>query len=518
MTGSPETPISQPAEGHARRLASGSAAQQVSQVSGLLAMFVILTVLARRLSLTELGLYGTLSSLAGYLLVTQNAIAGAAVKTMSAALEERERDFAFSTALALYVAAGLITGLVVAVIGGAVTIGFDLSPSLERQGLLGSALVGLVTAVGFPATVYRDAMRASQLFGLVAMLEVAALITYGSLVLGLTFADAPLAAIIAASGTIPLLSGAFCFVVVKVTRLPYAFTPRRVDRKHARELLGLAGFLGLTELAAVVVYALDRVILGLFRSAATVAIYEGPVRVHNLIRALNGALSVTVLPTASSLAASGDDRRLRELVIRGSRYTLALMVPLTVTAMVLGGDILAVWLGERFREGAGALAILCGYWLVTAALAVFGPMLVALGRAPTLARYAWAVAIMNLTLSLALTPWLGIYGVSLGTTIPYLIIFPFSLRLSLSLVPVRLADIVREAWLPAYSLGLALAGLLGAAVLTLDLEHVVPLAAVAFTGLAAYWGAYYVLWLQPDERVLARDVALGPFRRKRRTP
>lgn len=485
----------------------------MSQVTGLLAMLVILTVLARRLSLTELGVYGIVSSLAGYLLVIQNAIAGAALKSMSAALSDEDRAGAFSTAVALYVAAGATTGVVVALIGSGVTLGLDLSPGLQRQGVIGAALIGVVTAVGFPATAYRDAMRASQLFARTAALEIVGLIAYACLVLGLVFAEAPLSVVIAASGTIPLLAGALCLTAVKVARLPYAFSPARIDRAHAREMLRLGGYLGVTELAAVVIYALDRVILGLFRSAATVGLYEGPVRVHNLIRAVNGALSVTVLPTASSYVAGGDDRRLRELVVRGSRYTLALIVPLTVTAMVLGGDILAVWLGDEFREGGAALAILVSYWLVNASLGVIGPLLVAVGRARKVAQYAWAVALMNLVLSLALTPSLGLVGVTLGTTIPYLIVYPVVLRLALSIVPVRVSELARESWLPAYSLGIVLAALLSVAQLTLDLGRLVPLAAVALTALAAYWTAYFVLWMRPDERRLVRDVARGPFRR-----
>ena len=43
------------ASGQARLLASGSLVQQAAQVTGLVAMFVIVAVLARRLSLSELG-------------------------------------------------------------------------------------------------------------------------------------------------------------------------------------------------------------------------------------------------------------------------------------------------------------------------------------------------------------------------------------------------------------------------------------------------------------------------------
>src|SRR2546423_9644157 len=86
MERQPEPP---PPRGHARRLASGSLAQQASQVSGLLSMLVLVTVLARRLQVAEFGVYGVLSSLAGYLLVIQNARAGAAGRGLAGARAPR---------------------------------------------------------------------------------------------------------------------------------------------------------------------------------------------------------------------------------------------------------------------------------------------------------------------------------------------------------------------------------------------------------------------------------------------
>jgi O-antigen/teichoic acid export membrane protein len=48
------------------------------------------------------------------------------------------------------------------------------------------------------------------------------------------------------------------------------------------------------------------------------------------------------VPTASRYVPAGDQRRLRELVVRGTRYTLALFVPLCVTLMALAEPILEV--------------------------------------------------------------------------------------------------------------------------------------------------------------------------------
>ena len=121
--------------------------------------------------------------------------------------------------------------------------------------------------------------------------------------LGVTFAGAPLSAIIAVSGTIPLLAGIGCAIAARARRLPFSFRRSAVSRERMRELGSLAGYVSLTEAAGTLIYALDRAILGLFKSAATVGLYEGPVRAHNLLRALNAATTVTVLPTASRYVA-----------------------------------------------------------------------------------------------------------------------------------------------------------------------------------------------------------------------
>ena len=60
----------------------------------------------------------------------------------------------------------------------------------------------------------------------------------------------------------------------------------------------------------------------------------------------------------------------RELAVRGTRYTLALVVPLCVTLMTLAEPILEVWLGDRYGDGGAALAILVSYWLLYGGLVV----------------------------------------------------------------------------------------------------------------------------------------------------
>ena len=492
-------------------MAGGSLLQQIAQVSGLLVLLVVVTVLARRLTPAELGTYGLMATLAVYLLILKTSVGNAAVRAMTAARSDSERVATFSTSAVLYAVTGLATGVLIAAVGFGVATAV-LDGELERQARLGAAALGAITAAGLAVTINLDAIRASLLLSRSAGNEIAALVVFAALMLGLVGADADLWLLIAGNGSIPLISGTINALSRMRLDLPWRLHLGSVTRRRAADFLPAAGPLLVIEVSILVIYGLDRIVLGAFGSAATVGLYEGPIRAHNVFYALNQAVGVTALPTASSYIAAGDASRLEALAVRGSRYTLAVAVPLAVTAMVLAGPALEVWLGERYREGGTALAILVSYWLLMGQLAVTPSFLVGAGRARHVAWTIASVAALNLVVTLALTPSLGLEGPALGTAISYLAGFPFLLRLSLDVTGVRLRDLVREAWVPAYFLGGALAALLVAARALFELDSPAPLLAALGGGPLLYWLAYATVVLRPGERALARDVL------RRRTP
>jgi O-antigen/teichoic acid export membrane protein len=310
--------------------------------------------------------------------------------------------------------------------------------------------------------------------------------------------------VIALSGTMPLFSGVLSAFVVHQARLSARLVRHGVTRKRAMEILPTAGWLLVVELSNLVMYASSRVVLGAYRSPAAVGQFEGPVRAHNLLYALGGALAVPVVPTASRYAAAGDRERLRALAVRGTRYTLALVVPLCVTLMTLAEPILEVWLGKRYGEGAAAMAILVSYWLLYGGLIVTPGFLVGAGRAPQLGRVFAGAAVLNIALALLLTPELGLEGPALATAIPFLLAFPILVRIGMDASGARLGELARRAWLPAYSLGALLAALLVGARLALEPDSLPEVVALAAGGVLAYWATFYALVLEPSERKLLK--------------
>jgi O-antigen/teichoic acid export membrane protein len=490
--------------GEARLVASGALLQQIAQASGLLALLVIVTLLARRLEVAELGAYGLVASLAGYLLVLRNSVASAAVRAMAGAPEGEERASVFVVAQRLYALVGVATGLLIA--GAAVLIaGVVLDGTLASDARAGGIGLGVVSAVGIFASIQLDRLRAERMFAAAAGAEIAAVAIYLVLMVTLILADVSLAVIIALSGLLPLLSGAISGVIVRRHGLAIR-PPGGRDPRHTAAIVPTAGWLLVIELSNLAMYASGRIILGVYRTPRAVGLYEGPVRAHNLLYALAGALAVPTVPTASRYAATGDDRRLRELAVRGSRYTLALFVPLCVTLMVMSKPLVGVWLGDKYTDGATALSILVSYWLVYGALIVTPGFLVGAGQARTAGRTLACAAAINLVLALILTPKLGVEGPAVATAGAFAVVLPVLLRTGLRAAGASLEELAWHAMAPAYALGAVLAGALAAIRFGLEPETLLPVAGAAIVGVLAYWGAYYRLVLDPGERELVRSL------------
>ena len=274
-------------------------AQQISQVVGALSMLAAITVLARRLSLSEFGTYGLLISLTAYVLFVQSTIETAAVKAIAEAVDQPERDRAFSTAMNLYVSAGLVSGAVIAIAGTFVLSLLDSPPALHHQAQISVLVLGVITAVGWPLKVFQDSLRGSQQFVAAAIAEGAAYLLVGATLVGLGLGDAPLWLLVAVGASVPFATGAFAAGIVRVKQLPYSYSHVAVTRDSVRSFLGLSGYVFLGGVAELVIYSLDSVILATFRSAAAVGVYQGPLRAHNLVMSVQSALATPVISVSS---------------------------------------------------------------------------------------------------------------------------------------------------------------------------------------------------------------------------
>jgi O-antigen/teichoic acid export membrane protein len=488
-------------------LARNYLARQTSHAVAVLIALGVTTVLARRLPLSEFGTYALLLSLTTYLVVLQGVLETAAIKSLAEALDERARARTFSTVLVAYVAAGLVAAAFVAGLGFLLLEVWTIPLALRHDARLGVLALAILMLASWPFRTFYDTLRARQLFGRAAVAEITSAACSGGLVVACVLEGAPLWLVVTAAASGSLVTGVVSAIIVRAQRMPYRFVRRGVSWSQMRAFVGVSSWFFLASLSNFVVYQLDRTILGAFRSAATVGLYEGPIRAHNLVLEVQASLASPVLPAAARFAAEGDAQRQRDLLVRGTRYTMAVIVPIAVVLIVLARPILEAWLGSRFVSAAPAMAILVGYWLVYANTSVGWTLLVAVGEIRRFATVAAVVAVANAALSLALTPSLGLNGVVLGTAVPAALALPVFLRIVPPRFNVGLRELAREVWIPAYSTAAVVAACLLAVRFTVDLANVPACAGAAAASLLLYWSIYYVVWLRPGERLLVRTLA-----------
>lgn len=476
-------------------------------------MLAVVTALGRTLSLTAFGVYGLMISIPTYLLFAQGSVETIAVRAIARADNQRDRDRAFTTALCLYAIFGLLAALLI-IFGGTALLGvFKIAPSLHDQARLALVALGVVNLVGWPVKTAQDLLRGSGRFVLSAATEALGYLTGGALLLCALALSAPLWLIAAFGGAISLLVGLWAAGVILVARLPTRPRASTLSRSYTRSFLSASLVLLFSGISDLLIYSVDRTILGIYRPAATVGLYEGPVRAHNLVRQLQGTMTLIVMPAAAAYVASGDRLRLRELLLRGTRYVAIAMMPFTVVFMVLAGPILDVWLGPRFLPAAGAMTILVSYWLLLGGSSVGLSMMIAAGRMRPVIVYSVSVAVLNLAVSLALTPWLGLDGVVLGTSLPYALLVPAFAWLVCRTFAVPVATFLREGFAVAYAAGAGLAGAELLARTALPIERPAVLVSAIALGLAGYALAVYRVGLRPRERLLVRTTLSGAWGR-----
>jgi len=500
-----EAPVS---EQH--RIATGTIAIQASRIVSLLSLVGVATVIGRTYSLSKFGVYGLTLSFAGYVLFVQGSIESAAVREIARSHTQEERDRAFTTTVFAYVAVGALAALVIAGLGNAILGVFDVPHELSHEARLGMAGLALVTFVGWPLTVFQNVNHATQRFALAAVIDTIAYTVFAALMLVLVLAlEAPLWIVITVGGSIPLITGLVALRPFLRQALRFRVRRETTSRAYVRHYVSFSGAVFLSAVTDIVIYSIDRTVLAAFRSVATVGLYEAAVRPQQVIRMLQGTLVVTVLPSSSRYVAEGDHSRLREMLLRGTRYVLAATLPITVTFMVLSHEIIEVWLGSRYTPAATALTIFVGSWLLGANLGVAGSMLWAAGRTRAQVTYSWLVAAVNLSLSIWFTSMWGLNGVVIGTTAAYAVGFPLFMYYVLDAFPVGLRAFAREVWLPAYSTAALLAVALIALNRLVDLSPAPVLLVTGALAALAYWAAFYFVWLRPDERLFFRNLARG---------
>ena len=504
------------ASGVAARMTGASVARNtiinaVAIFSGLLVTLLVTPYIVHQVGSNAFGVWAlalTLTVSAGYLSLTDLGLQQTAVRFLADA--HRTQDAAalrgiFSTTLALFVGVSAAVAALLIVVAPLLAAVFNLPARLEDDATLVFRIIALQAAFDLPALAFRAVLEASQRFGAVRAIDVGRNVLFAGIVVVLLGTGGGVVSVALASVVAAVLALA-CYAAVAVATEPTArFRPRTIERTRTRKMLRFSGWLFVIRILSVTYRQMDKVILAVVLTVQAVAVYEISNRLATAVILLAGATGGALLPAAAY--ARLDTARLRELFLRGTTYSAAIVIPVAVTGIVYAKLLVVGWVGDELESATGP-ARLFFVWVALGAFDAVGTtMLVSVGRLRPMFWLTLVWVATNLGLSIALAPVWGVSGVVAATVVTYVPLLAAYTAICLREFAIPVREWLRRVVAPNVP-GPALQLALGMATLPL-VERLPPLAGAALggvAGIALSIGTYLLVIGRPGRAALARTL------------
>jgi O-antigen/teichoic acid export membrane protein len=189
-------------------------------------------------------------------------------------------------------------------------------------------------------------------------------------------------------------------------------------KSKGRMILAFAGWSLVISVAFRLIYFSDTLVVGSIVSVSAVAAYMVVLKIIDLMRSFvcPGAAALGVF--VSEQAALGGEEVLGAMWVSGSKWSLAIMLPVWCACMLLPAQLIDSWVGSVFDGSQYALMWLASSAIIDLTQSTGYQILMNSGRHKPLAISLAGEAAANLVLSILLCKHMGIVGVAIGTFIP----------------------------------------------------------------------------------------------------
>jgi O-antigen/teichoic acid export membrane protein len=334
--------------------------------------------------------------------------------------DESEIGAIVSSLLVLYVPLGFVIGGLLVLLASTFVHAFGIRSELAQVSVWVFALAGAQVVFDLPAAAFQAVLQGLQRYGAYQAIQVGGTVAW---VVG-TFA-----VVHARHGILGLALVAFAVAFAElVASVVLAFFVdrglrlgvRRVSRRILRQLLGYGSSVLGMRIMSILWNQSDRIVIALLVSTVAVAHYQIAYQVQAVVLLTLSVSASAVLPASAHVRASGDQNTERAIYLLGTRYAVAICMPVLIATLVYAHAIIATWVGPTYVYLSGASRLFVLTLLISIFNTVGLTMFVGIGRIkPILIVNAVATGI-NVVLSVLLAPALGITGVILGTLIAFI--------------------------------------------------------------------------------------------------
>jgi O-antigen/teichoic acid export membrane protein len=404
---------------------SGAAARLLSSALTLIS----LPLAVRYLGAERYGVWATITSTVVWINLLDLGIANTLTNHISRAFALGDRAYAaryFTNALALTAGVFAVAGTVFALVFSRIDwlVLFNVSANVRESEVRTTvAVAAVLMLIGLPCNLSGKLLAGYQELhrNNLAMCAGGVASVVG-LALGITLRVSMPALFVMSAGCLTL-AGSLTLLVTVAWAKPWLLPrPSLLDRGPCKELLNSGSSFFLIQVAAVVVFSSDNLVVSHYLGAAEVTPYSVTWRLVGMATLLQSLIFPALWPAYAEAYARRDYAWIRRTFSVTIKGTLALNLACVTALVLFGRTLIRVWAGPA-AVPTSYLLLAMGVWgLISGFMSVESCLLAALNRIREQALLSIVAAILNIALSIALVRHIGSLGVIGGTILSYLLV------------------------------------------------------------------------------------------------
>ncbi len=376
---------------------------------------------ANHLGASEYGLWMLAASIVAYFPVLDLGLGSAMERAVAHHRAERNPDAineVASTLVVVFAATGLLALVVVAAVAWNIGHVFDLPPAQAHTGRILMMMIGAQVAIGLPFTIFGGVVNGFQrtyLNGIVGGCVSLSVVAVNVLVLWRGGGLVELVGCITATR----LLGYVAYRLNAYRVFPLLRIRLSLFRKsRLRELTGFGVWMMVQNAAVKVNYGSDVVVIGAFMTTGAVAVWTVAQRLADAVLQVTNQLNYVLFPIVVGADTSRRDDRIAEVLVQGTRLSLATILPVAGSLALLADSVVLGWTGPRYAAAAVIVKILAMVVLVRVGSWTANTVLLGAGSHQLVAISNAISAAINIALSVLFIRWWGLPGVAIATLLP----------------------------------------------------------------------------------------------------
>jgi O-antigen/teichoic acid export membrane protein len=406
---------------YGRKIVKNTFFVATAYVFGLAVAFVITPYVIYKLGIVRFGIWALIKVFFGYLGLLELGINFSFIKFISHYYTKGEYqplNRLLSTGICFNILFGLLVFGIVLLTRNIFLNIFDIDVGLKGETSRTLLIVGLFFVIQIPFKVFSSLIDGMQRFEISRSILILAEIinavsTFVALELGYKL-----------DGLIFMNGVAYFFIILLIVFVSVRIYPEMkinifgFDRRIFKELFSYGIRVQVSQLARIIHFEVDKLILGIFLNPAVVGFYEVGAKINRALKMMPTFTLFAVLPASSEMHATGDDSKLMDLYIYGSKFMALINIFLSIIAFTLAPQIIYLWMGPGYEMSVTVVRMLIFAYSISVMISAFG-MEVArgIGNVDYEKNASLYQAVANILMSVVLTYLYGLKGALWGTVI-----------------------------------------------------------------------------------------------------